>query len=209
MASTATLSQAYQVHLVDTTRALQSPTLLNNLSLANVPIPTPGPNSVVLRVRAVALNFRDLLVLSDNYALPTTPGIVPCLDAAGEIYSAGLGSRWQSGIGTKVIVALSKDWVDGDVAAWRLENVLGATGVDGTLAQFVVLHDDFLVRAPRNISFEEAATLSCAGGSATNILSSVAVNQGSTILTQGTGGVSCFVIQVCSRVLSLVIKLRR
>lgn len=196
MSTTATSFQAYQVHMHDTSKSIQSLNLLNNLSLTTIPIPIAGPNEVIIRIRAVALNFRDLLVLSDLYGLPTQNGITPCLDASGTIHSAGPGSKWHDQIGTKVIVALTKDWVDGDVAALNFLNVLGAAGKNGTLSQYVVLDDGFLVRAPHNLSFEEAATLGCAGGTAWNILTSVTVEKGTTVVTQGTGGVSCFVIQV-------------
>jgi NADPH:quinone reductase-like Zn-dependent oxidoreductase len=78
----------------------------------------------------------------------------------------------------------------------KFENVLGAGTVNGTLAQYIVLDDGWLVEAPKNLTFEEAATLGCAAGTAINVLSSVPIGKGTTVVTQGTGGVSCFAIQV-------------
>jgi len=51
------------------------------------------------------------------------------------------------------------------------------------------------VRMPRHLSFEEAATLPCAGVTAWNALAAADVKPGSTVLIQGTGGVSIFALQ--------------
>lgn len=76
-------------------------------------------------------------------------------------------------------------------------NTLGAGDCNGTLTQYIVVEDEWLIKAPSNLSFEESAALPVAGGTAMNVLTSVQVKKGTTVLTQGTGGVSCFVIQVC------------
>jgi len=199
--------QAYQVHLIDDTKSKEFPSLLRNLSLVSLPIPKPSPGFVVVRVRAVALNPRDIAVISGTYPFPTSDGVIPCLDAAGEVHDVGSGSKWQDKRGSRVIVNMSKDWMDGDVAALRVDNILGSSNINGTLAQFITLPDNYLSDAPQNLSYEEAATLGCAGSAAINILSSVPINRGSTVMTQGTGGVSCFVIQVRAIDLHLIMDL--
>lgn len=80
-------SQEYQVHLNDVSRDWRSNTLLRNLTLQTVQKPELRPGTCLVRMRAAALNFRDLLVLSnsDEYPLATVPGLVPCSDGAGEI----------------------------------------------------------------------------------------------------------------------------
>lgn len=188
--------QAYQVHLVDSTKTRTFPSLLQNLSLASLPIPTPGPGTVVVRVRAVSLNPRDVAVISGTYPFPTSEGVIPCLDGAGEIHETGLHSKWSGKVGIKVIINLSRDWLDGDAAAYQVEDILGSGSNNGTLAQYIVLEDNYLSVAPHNLSFEEAATLGCTGTTAFHALSHVPTKQSATIVTQGTGGVSCSVIQV-------------
>lgn len=79
---------------------------------------------------------------------------------------------------------------------FKFETTRGGAGVDGLLAQYVVVEDPWLVRAPKNFSFEEAAALPCAGATAMNVLTSIPVGKGTTVVAQGMGGVSCFVIQV-------------
>jgi NADPH:quinone reductase-like Zn-dependent oxidoreductase len=195
------MSLSYQINIVDPSHSHMSPGLLSNLSIKEDPIPTPGPGSVLVRIRAVALNFRDLLCLADSplYPTRTPPGLIPCLDGAGEIVSAGPGSTWKDSIGDAVILVPNRNWVDGDVGAVNLENTLGSGSVNGTLTQYIVVQDQWAICAPKNLSFEEAAALPGAAGTAINVLESISIGKGTTVVTQGTGGVSCFVIQVSSQ----------
>lgn len=68
----------------------------------------------------------------------------------------------------------------------------------GTLRQYGVLHDTALVRMPENLSFEQAATLTCSGLTAWNALfgDGKTLSKGDSVLTQGTGGVSIAALQV-------------
>lgn len=75
---------------------------------------------------------------------------------------------------------------------------MGGGAADGTLRRYVVWDDDRIVKAPDNLSIEEVATLYTAGVTAWNSLfhGKIKLEPGMTVLTQGTGGVSCFAIQV-------------
>lgn len=196
MTSSTGTSEAYQIHLLDTSKDHLSPTLLKNLVLATVPKPIPGPNSFLVRIRAAALNYRDLLVLasSPKYPAPPVKGLIPLCDGAGEIVEVGANSKWT--VGDNVLPLPNHDWMEGDVYGTRIENTLGSADIDGTLAQYAVVPDEFAVRMPKNLSFEEAACLPGCGGTATNVLQSIDIKKGTTVVTQGTGGVSSFVIQV-------------
>lgn len=192
------MTLSYQINVIDLSHSHLSPTLLSNLSVKEIPIPIPGPTSVVVRIRAAALNFRDLLCLADSplYPVRTPPGLIPCNDGAGEIVSAGLESIWKDSIGKAVILLPSRDWINGDVGAVDMHNILGSGVVNGTLSQYVVVEDPWLIRAPKNLSFEESAALPGAAGTAMNVLESISIGGNTTVVTQGTGGVSCAVIQV-------------
>lgn len=74
----------------------------------------------------------------------------------------------------------------------------GLGGVlDGTLRQYGVFNEDGLVRAPQNLSYLEASTLTCAGLTSWNALYGLKpLKPGETVLVQGTGGVSIFALQV-------------
>lgn len=192
------MASTYHVNIVDDSHSHLSPNLLQNLSLKTVPIPEPGPGSILVRIHAAALNFRDLLCVADSpiYPVRTIPGLVPCSDGAGEIVKAGLDSKWQDSIGQAVILVPNRDWLNGDVSVVQMHNTLGAGDVHGTLSQYVAVEDTWVVRAPKNLSYEEAAALVSTAGTAMNVLKSIDVREGTTVVTQGTGGVSCAVIQV-------------
>jgi NADPH:quinone reductase-like Zn-dependent oxidoreductase len=192
-------SQEYQIVFNDASRDHTTPTLFDNLVLCTVTKPTPGPGEVLVRIRAAGLNPRDILVLSNSprYPVSTTPGLTPCADGAGEIEAVGEGSKWANQIGQGVLLSTNDSWIDStDPADYRAEGTLGGGDAQGTLRQYAIVKDDFLVIKPAHLNFEEAASMICASGTAMNALGSIKIEKGMTVLAMGTGGVSCFVIQV-------------
>jgi NADPH:quinone reductase-like Zn-dependent oxidoreductase len=90
-------------------------------------------------------------------------------------------------------------WLDGPLTAERSKAALGGD-VDGMLAEYVLLTEDGIVRFPDHLSYEEAATLPCAGVTAWNAVhyAGEPVNPARAdemIVIQGTGGVSIFALQ--------------
>jgi NADPH:quinone reductase-like Zn-dependent oxidoreductase len=83
-----------------------------------------------------------------------------------------------------------------------VEGVLGAGTVDGTLRQYMVVDDKSMHRLPEGLSTLSAAAAMCTGGTAYQAFfegpEKSRAKPGRTILTQGTGGISTFAIQVCS-----------
>src|SRR3977135_3555122 len=62
---------------------------LENLKLENPPDPEPGPDEVLIAVRAASVNFPDPLVIAGTYQnLPATP-FVPGKDLAGTVAAVG------------------------------------------------------------------------------------------------------------------------
>ncbi len=160
------------------------------------PDPVPGRGQVLVRVRATSLNYRDLAVLRGVYPGPPGGGdLIPLSCGAGEVSGVGGGvTRFKTG--DRVAGTFFQGWIDGPPA--RPHPALGGPPVDGMLAQYVVLHEDGLVAIPDTLSFEEAATLPCAGVTAWNALmvSGRAVKPGDSVLVLGTGGVSIFALQL-------------
>jgi NADPH:quinone reductase-like Zn-dependent oxidoreductase len=156
--------------------------------------PTPGPNEVLVRVRATSLNRRDLMILKGTYPLPSKPGVVPVSDGAGEVVAAGQSVR-RAAIGDRVTGTYFVRWLDGRLTLDLLAQY-GCT-VDGMLAEYVLLHEDSIVHIPAHLSFEEAATLPCAAVTAWSALAGPRpVVAGETVLTLGTGGVALFAVQL-------------
>jgi NADPH:quinone reductase-like Zn-dependent oxidoreductase len=96
--------------------------------------------------------------------------------------------------GDRVAGIFMQNWVDGELTAARSRGALGGD-VDGMLAEYVVLKETGLVGIPGHLSFEEAATLPCAAVTAWNALAAGELKPGTTVLIQGTGGVSLFALQ--------------
>jgi NADPH:quinone reductase-like Zn-dependent oxidoreductase len=148
---------------------------------------------VRVRVRAVSLNYRDLAIAKEAKRLKQP--VVPCSDGAGEVIEIGRDvSRWK--VGDRVAANFFPLWHDGAPSPARLRMALGGT-VDGMLREEVVLDEAAWVAIPAHLSFEEAATLPCAGVTAYHALfESAALKPGETLLVQGTGGVSMFALQL-------------
>ncbi|OCL05011.1 putative alcohol dehydrogenase [Glonium stellatum] len=177
-----------------------------NITRSSLPKPVPGRSQVLVQIKAVALNYRDILVVdhSPAYPLIAMPSLVPCSDAAGTIESVGPDSKWKPG---ENVLLHPSNWLSGDVRNFRTEEVFGAGTVHGTLQKYIVINDERVIRAPRNLTIEEAATLPTAGGPAVNALcyGPQKLAKGDVVLTQGTGGVSCFAIQIATAIGATVI----
>lgn len=167
---------------------------LDNLALAERPDPCPGPKEVLIRVRAAALNYRDLLMVRGEYNRKQPLPLIPCSDGAGEVVAAGGGvSRVK--VGDRVCGIFAQRWIAGEPTREKLRSTLGGP-LDGMLAEQVVLSEEGVVPVPAHLSDEEAATLPCAAVTAWNALTRHGgVKAGDTVLLQGTGGVSLFALQ--------------
>ncbi len=153
-----------------------------------------GPHDVRVRIQAVSLNYRDLAILRRAEKQQTPPAI-PCSDGAGIVVAAG-PSVTRLKEGDRVAGIFFPDWVDGEFV-WAYHNRALGGSIDGMLAEEVVLDERSWVALPPELSFEEGATLPCAGVTAYNALfESARVGPGSTVLVQGTGGVSVFALQL-------------
>jgi NADPH:quinone reductase-like Zn-dependent oxidoreductase len=163
---------------------------LDGLVAHEEPTPAPGPGQVLVRVKATALNVRDIFTIKGQSPFPVKPGVVPMSDAAGEVAAVGSGvTRVQ--VGDRVVNAFFRNWYGGPRAP-NLETY--GSDHDGWLAEFKVVGADALSLAPRHLTSEEAATLPCVAVTAWSALAGV--RAGDTVLTQGPGGVAVFALQL-------------
>jgi len=153
-----------------------------------------GPDQVEIRVVAVSLNYRDLLVVDGAYP-GVSAGLSPLSDAAGIVTAVGDAvTRWR--VGDRVSPTFMPTWSDGPFARHHRASALGGE-TDGVLSERLVMSEQALVAIPESLDFAEAATLPCAGVTAWHALVARGnLSHGKTLLVQGTGGVSLFGLQI-------------
>lgn len=168
---------------------------LGGLRLAEHPEPRPGPGEALIRVRAVSLNARELSILvQGRYPLPVKPDVIAAADGAGVVAAVGEGVT-RVAAGDRVVASIFPHWQDGPFRPERAAQLGGS--LDGMLTEYAVLPEAALVRCPAHLSFEEAATLPCAGVTAWNALTGgKPLQPGEAVLTLGAGGVSLFALQL-------------
>ena len=164
------------------------------LTLVDAPVRQPGEHEVLIKVHAVSLNRRDVMIAKGFYPVGANKNLVPLSDGAGEVTAVGSKvARFK--VGDRVAAIFFQKWLEGRPAADVGASALGGS-IDGMLSQFVTLHEDGLVAIPANLSYEEAATLPCAAVTAWNALVTRGRMQtGDNVLLLGTGGVSIFGLQ--------------
>ncbi len=166
---------------------------LDGLTLKEHNEPKPGPREVLVRVRAVSLNFRERLIMQGIYPLPVKPDVIAVSDGAGEVVAIGEGVT-RAKVGDRVVAAIFPRWIDGPFG-WEYSAQIGGS-LDGMLTEFAVLSEEAVVAIPEHLSFEEAATLPCAAVTAWNALTGGRpLRAGESVLTLGSGGVSLFALQ--------------
>jgi NADPH:quinone reductase-like Zn-dependent oxidoreductase len=168
---------------------------VESLKVADAPTPSPGPGQALVRVRAVSLNYRDLLVVSGMYPGGLPLPLVPTSDGAGEVAAVGPGVD-RVKVGDRVAGTFFEGWGAGRLTEREMATARGGAA-QGMLAEYVSSNAEGLVRIPEHLSFDDAATLPCAALTAWHALFEVdPLRPGETVLVLGTGGVSIFALQL-------------
>jgi NADPH:quinone reductase-like Zn-dependent oxidoreductase len=167
---------------------------IDNLALVDVETPRPGPQDVLVKLRAASLNYRDYMTVKGTYNPKMRRPIVPISDAVGVVEEVGSDvTRFKKG--DRVCACFMQQWIDGPVTKEKGKSALGGA-LDGTLREYAAFSEQGLVHAPLSLTNEEAATLPCAALTAWHALfEHTPLPPGATILIQGTGGVSIFALQ--------------
>lgn len=169
---------------------------LDSLRVVEVADPQPGPGEALVRMRAVSLNYRDLMLVTGG--AKRRPGdeapLVPFSDGCGVVESLGAGVTGLA-VGDRVCATFFQDWVDGPATAPKLATPL-VYPVPGVGRELAVYPAHGLIKVPDLLSDAEAASLPCAGVTAWNgLYGTFPLLPGSTVLLIGTGGVSIFGLQ--------------
>lgn len=167
---------------------------IGQLELRDVPAPQLHDGEIKVRLRAAALNHRDVWIRKGEYAGLKYPCIVGS-DGCGVISdrASNVDPGW---IGKEVIINPSFNWGDSPKAQGKDFSILGLPR-DGTLAEEIAVPVDQVVLKPDHLTWEEAAALPLAGLTAYRaVFSRANVRAGERVLISGVGsGVGTFALQ--------------
>jgi NADPH:quinone reductase-like Zn-dependent oxidoreductase len=168
---------------------------ISALRVVDLPMPVVGPGQVLVKMHAASLNFRDILVVTGRFPRVQQEVIIPLSDGAGEVIEIGCGVTTLD-VGNRVTPLYCQSWMAGEMqdsdTAWSLGGC-----IDGVAAQYRVFDEMGVIKFPDHMSYEEAATLPCAGLTVWNSLHGPEpLCAGDTLLTLGTGGVSIHALQM-------------
>lgn len=168
---------------------------IENLRIGEIEKPIPGAREVLVRIKAVSLNYLDVLLAEGSFSKDLRFPYVPASDGAGIVEAIGSEvTQWKSG--DRVAVQYVQNWTKGAIDK-KSNSIRVAWQTPGVMAEYVCLPEHGLVQAPKNLSHEETATLPIAALTAWHALINQAnLRPGQTVLTQGTGGVSIFALQI-------------
>jgi len=145
--------------------------------VADYPTPKPGDGEVVIRVRAASFNYHDVFTMRGMPGIKVPLPVVIGLDMAGEIAEVGAGvQRWKAGDRVLVNPVNKKKGLMGEM-------------LDGGMAEYCRVATDQLVAMPAGVSFEGAAALPVAYGTAHRMLiTHGTVKAGDKVLVLGASG---------------------
>jgi NADPH:quinone reductase-like Zn-dependent oxidoreductase len=167
---------------------------IDSLEFVERPTPEAGPGEILVQVRAISFNYRDLLMIKGIYNPKLSLPRIPCSDGAGQVLAIGAGITTFK-VGDRVAGIFMQNWIDGPLTNAKARGALGGD-IDGVLAEYIVLKESGAVHIPDHLSYEEAATLPCAAVTAWNALAAGNLHPGANVLIQGTGGVAIFALQL-------------
>ena len=171
---------------------------IDNLKVVELPDPTPGAGEVLVRMKAVSLNYRDLLMIKGIYGgrAPTAPEdkIIPFSDGCGVVEAVGPGvTRVKAG--DRVATLFFQDWISGRATPEKAATTLGFP-IPGAGRELAAFSQEGVSKVPDFLTDQEVSTLPCAALTAWRALFvDGELEPGDTVVLQGTGGVSVFGLQ--------------
>ncbi|KAK3712765.1 hypothetical protein LTR37_008855 [Vermiconidia calcicola] len=160
------------------------------IKVTTEPLPLPlSATKVLIKVHAVALNYRDANISNGGNPWPVTPHGVIGNDAAGEVITIGDQVKTLK-VGERVAPNTDTENLTGRETArsWL------AADEDGVLADYLVYDEKVLGKLPTYLDWIQASIIPCAGVTAWSALKGAEIGQ--SVLIQGTGGVAMFALKL-------------
>jgi NADPH2:quinone reductase len=148
---------------------------LRSLKLVNIDKPKPGPNEVLIEVKAAGINFAELELAEGRYRIPKNPPFIMGFEAAGVVVDAGPAVKnVQKGA--------------------RITSMV----LSGGYAEYATADANMAIPIPDGVSFAEASTITVQGLSAYTLLKYAAKPQRneSILIQSAAGGVGLYLVQL-------------
>jgi NADPH2:quinone reductase len=147
------------------------------LEIVETPTPAPQPGEVLVRVQAAGINFFEILMRQDRYAVTPELPMMLGVEAAGVIEALGDGVA-SPAVGSRVAVPLF------------------AIGRSGGYAEYVVADAASVVPLPDDLSFEDATALMVQGLTALHLVRQSPPNAKAVLVNAAAGGVGSLLVQL-------------
>jgi len=151
------------------------------LELADIPAPVPGRGEVLVRLKAIGINFAETLQREDRYAASLPLPAVPGSEAAG------------------IVEAVGPDVTSVKVGQRVAVPVFANGGMLGCYAELAVISSAYAVPLPDDVSFEAAAALMVQGLTALYLIKQSSPAGKTVLVNAAAGGVGSFLVQLARR----------
>lgn len=165
---------------------------IDELLVEEVATPHPGPGQVLVRVEAVSLSYRDLLVIGGEGTWRPPRPVTPISEAAGTVVATGPdAARFR--VGDRVSPMFLPHWRGGALSEESYHSPIGGPVAAGVLTDHLVLDQHHVEAVPATLDAGQAATLPIAALTAWHAVAvRSGVGPGDRVLVHGTGGVAIF-----------------
>lgn len=180
--------------------AAVSENLRGPLSIERVPVPTPGPDEVLVRIIASGVCHTDIHAVDGDWPVKPKPPFIPGHEGAGIVEAIGADvSRLK--LGDRVGIPWLHDACGSCtpcITGW--ETLCGAQhnsgySVNGTYAQYAIAKADYTPILPADLSFADAAPILCAGVTTYKGLKETDARPGQWVAISGIGGLGHLAVQ--------------
>ena len=170
------------------------------LSIEEVPVPTPGPGEVLVRVIASGVCHTDVHAVDGDWPVKPTMPFIPGHEGAGIVAALGAGVKHLKE-GDAVGVPWLHDACGGCehcMTGWETlchDQHNTGYGVQGCFAEYVIANADYVGRLPSNVDFAHMAPILCAGVTTYKGIKEADVRAGEWLAVSGVGGLGHVAVQ--------------
>lgn len=183
-----------------TMKAAVVPELGRPLQIEEVPVPTPGPGEVLVKIMSTGVCHTDLHAAEGDWPVKPTPPFIPGHEGTGTVAAVGAGVRTLRE-GDRVGVAWLHDacgqceyCTTGWETLCEFQHNTGY-GVNGTFAEYTIGAAPYVGRLPDRLGFAEAAPILCAGVTTYKGILEADVRPGEWLAISGVGGLGHLAVQ--------------